>query len=324
MTDSTAPRVSVVKPIGLSLRRMREVLFGPFDFKKWLCLGFCSAVAGSTASLNYRLFKTSPEIKDLLSWNALQLYVHQHIFWILFGLLGGLLIFLAIIWVNCRGSFMFLHGVVLNCAEIKTPWKKYKKLAGSLWVLNTLVGLLSLLNICTAIGIVFWSIIRNPLAENQFDTLDILHLIPLVGTLLVSAFFFGIIRLFTDAFVVPIMSLRGGTWRSAWEELAGLITNHPWRFILFLLFQVVLGLGIVLVILTVIVCTFLLGLILMLIPYIGSVFLLPISVFLRSYSLYYLAQFGESYDVFSVTVPSSLHPPKLQNHVGESLMGSVQ
>jgi len=38
------------------------------------------------------------------------------------------------------------------------------------------------------------------------------------------------------------------------------------------------------------------------IPYIGTVALLPIFVFKRSYSLYYFAQYGGQYDVFIPTV----------------------
>jgi len=34
-------------------------------------------------------------------------------------------------------------------------------------------------------------------------------------------------------------------------------------------------------------------------PYLGTVFLLPILVFERAYSLHYLAQFGPDYDVFA-------------------------
>jgi len=34
------------------------------------------------------------------------------------------------------------------------------------------------------------------------------------------------------------------------------------------------------------------------IPFLGTVLLLPVHVFKRSYSLYYLAQYGEEYDTF--------------------------
>jgi hypothetical protein len=37
---------------------------------------------------------------------------------------------------------------------------------------------------------------------------------------------------------------------------------------------------------------------LMALPYVGTVALLPVLVFKRSYSIYYLAQFGPAYNVF--------------------------
>jgi hypothetical protein len=36
----------------------------------------------------------------------------------------------------------------------------------------------------------------------------------------------------------------------------------------------------------------------MIIPFLGTVLLLPVHVFRRAYSLHYLAQYGEEYDVF--------------------------
>jgi hypothetical protein len=39
------------------------------------------------------------------------------------------------------------------------------------------------------------------------------------------------------------------------------------------------------------------------IPYLGTVLLLPVLVFKRSYSLYYLAQYGREYDALSSPMP---------------------
>jgi hypothetical protein len=81
--------------------------------------------------------------------------------------------------------------------------------------------------------------------------------------------------------------------------LGDLIRVNPWRFTLYILFQIVIGLGILLVLIVAVLCTCCLGGLLLLIPYIGSVLLLPVTVFQRSYSLYYLAQYGDRFDVFS-------------------------
>ena len=42
---------------------------------------------------------------------------------------------------------------------------------------------------------------------------------------------------------------------------------------------------------------------LMLLPYLGTVVLLPVLMFKRCYSLYFLAQFGRDYDVFPPEPP---------------------
>jgi hypothetical protein len=51
----------------------------------------------------------------------------------------------------------------------------------------------------------------------------------------------------------------------------------------------------------------------MAIPYIGTVLLLPVLVFKRSYPLYFLRQFGPGYDVFppapSAPPVTGLQPP---------------
>lgn len=44
---------------------------------------------------------------------------------------------------------------------------------------------------------------------------------------------------------------------------------------------------------------------LMMLPYIGTVLLLPILVFKRAYSLYFLGQFGPQYDVFGANQTSA-------------------
>ena len=47
------------------------------------------------------------------------------------------------------------------------------------------------------------------------------------------------------------------------------------------------------------------------IPYFSTVLLLPISVFRRSYSLYYLAQYGPDFNVFEPE-PEEVPPPVMQ------------
>ena len=298
MTDSYPVSVSVVKPIRPALKRMKEILFQPFSIRKWLSIGFCSFLAFRSASYSYKSFSHGNQ-KTSFGWADIQQYIHQHLTQVIWGSLAVLVVFLliffVIVWLNCRGQFMFLHCVALNRGEVAIPWKRFKQAAGNLWKFNSVIGLLILINILIAAAIVVYVKIRNP----YFGSGDFLRLLPLFGTFLLVVLVFCIITFFTKEFLVPIMFLRGGTWSDGWRELGDLIRVNPWRFTLYILFQIVIGLGILLVLIVAVLCTCCLGGLLLLIPYIGSVLLLPVTVFQRSYSLYYLAQYGDRFDVFS-------------------------
>jgi hypothetical protein len=110
-------------------------------------------------------------------------------------------------------------------------------------------------------------------------------------------------------FVVPIMFLRRTKCTAAWREFLGLLGANFGRFVLYLLFQIVLGMGISMVVLAAVVVTCCIAGCLMGIPYIGAVVLLPVLVFERSYSLYYLTQFGPAYSVFPAASPFMPPPP---------------
>src|SRR6185312_3129470 len=106
---------------------------------------------------------------------------------------------------------------------------------------------------------------------------------------------------FTVDFVVPILFLRGGKCLDAWKEFWRLLCAHAGLFTLYVLFQIVLGMAIGIIVLFAILLTCCIAGCLMAIPYIGTVLLLPVLIFQRAYSLYFLQQFGTAYDVFPPT-----------------------
>jgi len=123
---------------------------------------------------------------------------------------------------------------------------------------------------------------------------------------LVSGFlFFGavlivsaVISKFTKDFVVPIMYLHTDSAVSAWQTLLALLSANRARFVLYLLVQIAIAIVIGVMILMSVCCTCCFGACLLAIPYVGTVILLPVHLFTRSYSLYYLAQYGRQLDVF--------------------------
>ena len=297
------------------------MLFQPFNAEKWFILGFCAWLAtlgeragasfnfptggggrhGEAVDFHQSLQTAKDWIADNLHW-LIPVVVVAVIF-----LLGLWLVFT---WLNSRGKFMFLHCVALDRAEVGAPWHEYERDGDSLFKFSAVLGLVSALLLFPLLGVIGWMIFR------MVDFGDVLmrELLVAIGAALVFAvvaLVLGIVRKLTGDFVVPIMYLRRGRCLAAWREFWRLFSARIGDFVLYLLFQVVLGLAIGMITLFVMVftCCFCC---LMLLPYLGTVILLPLLVFARSYSALYFAQHGAEYNVFPVPpapVADPLPPP---------------
>jgi hypothetical protein len=312
--------VSVTLPISPAIERVKLLLFRPFDLGKWFVIGFCAWLAtlgqrGGGLNFNYnRRSQLHFTGEDLREWfEHARDYVMNNLNWLLpltivlvvFAIAAGV----AILWVRCRGTFMFLHCVALNKAEIAVPWNKYAAASNSLFAFRLVLGLISivpLLPIFAVMLVTFFRLINQTPSLRQI----FLGLLPLGLMFFAVGIFFFVIRKLTVDFVVPIMFLRGSKCVSAWSEFLGLFSLNVGRFIVYLLFQIVLGILVIMIVLAAFVATCCIACCLMIIPYIGTVLLLPVLAFTRSYSLYYLAQYGPHYDVFPPTpAPTPLAPP---------------
>jgi hypothetical protein len=103
----------------------------------------------------------------------------------------------------------------------------------------------------------------------------------------------------TNDFVIPIMHKHTLTCTAAWSYLWLTVGTNKFNLFLYLLFKA-------LVAMTVGFAFLFLGMItggvvsqMLIIPYVGTLLLLPILTFKRSFSLHYLRQFGSDFDLFA-------------------------
>ena len=117
-------------------------------------------------------------------------------------------------------------------------------------------------------------------------------LIMLVGIAPLSIF----MSLILD-FAVPSMYLRDETVKEAWKRVVReVLSGKIGTIVLYYLLKFVLGLGIAAIVFAITCATCCIaGL-----PYLSSVVFLPLAVFMRSYSLLFLEQFGENWKIFPV------------------------
>jgi hypothetical protein len=202
-------------------------------------------------------------------------------------------------WLSSRGRFMLLHCVAHNKAEVTNPWTKFRQHANSLFLFRIVLGLIGFITIgpplLLAIGVIIMMI-----AGNGAIIIGVLGAVVIGLIILVGAIIFALIRKFTMDFVVPIMFLRTTSCTAGWREFLTILSVNKARFVLYILFQIVLAIviGVIVWMGFCIGCCLCCVSFLLLIPYIGTVILLPVLVFKRAYSLLYLKQFGPEFDVF--------------------------
>jgi hypothetical protein len=308
--------VSVVDPIGPAIERVRTILFRPFNLERWLVIGFCAWLAqlgsngggGNGGSIGDRSAGNAGSVEQQID-NAKE-FIASNLHWIIPVAVGVLIFIVALIlllaWLSSRGRFMFLYCVAQNKAEIKNPWRLLSEHADRLFAFRVVLGIIGFVTAVVLIGLTVTYVLmtRTDLAMAIIGGV-------IGGLLFVAAMIaFGIVGKFTSDFVVPIMYLRTPSAVEAWRVLLAILSANKGRFVLYVLFQMVINIAVAaIVIIPACICCCLCCLYML--PYVGTVVLLPICVFQRSYSLFYLAQYGPQFNAFAPVVQAAppISPP---------------
>ncbi len=299
--------------------RMLVILFRPFDLGKWFVVGFSAFLAGFLQGGNgFNNFNFNTNDFSKLngnqaanpSWDQ----IHSSLANVFSGLELGMIIFLGVIififfmafivllyWLGARGQFLFLDNIVRNRGAIAWPWQHYARQGNSLFLLYlaffalSIVVILPIAVIAVIMCIPLFQHHRWPLggeiAGFVFLGLLYLALCIVIGSILFVFREFG----------VPLMFRHGWMAWQAFLESLNIFRRHFWNVVLFILLRIALEIGVVII--SVIICCFTccIGAL----PYLGTVVLLPVLVFVRCFTLDCLAQFGPEYDVWTVDIPPS-------------------
>jgi len=295
----------VLDPLNPAIETAKKILFSPFDLSKWFAIGFCAWLCmlgqGAGGGFNFPFggqgFSGGPggELRNRIMENLPIVITVAIIIFILF--VGFTALFL---WLSSRGQFMFLDCVAQNKGQVKEPWRKFKQHAHSLFLFRLSVVLVGFVTTAVTVGIIVVLVTTAYRSPAPVSIIAIMAIITMVGIALLAGMSLGLVIKYTQDFVVPIMYLKNYTCVDAWREFLHLLAENKSQFLIYYpLFQMAIGLGIgVIVIIAIFATCCCAGAILML-PYLGTVLLLPILVFMRAYSLHYLRQFGPQYNVFS-------------------------
>lgn len=280
---------------------MKKILFQPFDFKKWLVIGFAAFLSGhfGGGGFNFPLgnWGQHPASQNL---NAPDFEEWKPWLIIIIPIAIALILILIVLftWLRARGNFIFTDCIARNRAAIVEPWREYRKEGNSyfLFLFAVAFGFMVLFGLTALIIFVPLGLFDQGRSSDAMTPIFIVLLIVLFIFWLCFAILFGLI----SYFMVPVMYIRRCRALDAFREVFNLVVSNVGPFILFCLFGFCLLLGAAMVsgIATCATCC------LALLPYVGTVILLPVFVCLRAFGLCFIRQFGPDYDVWS-TIPQS-------------------
>lgn len=328
--------INVLDPITPAVARAKLMLFAPFSVRKWLLVGLAAWLTQLSVGgrwLIEMIFKDLPKpsadnyqeiAQDLERWiNENLPNIEQ---WLtdaverslplLIGLtIAALVVAFVCLWIRSRGHFLFLNSVTRNEFKLKEPWRSCAPQGNSLFVFRILLTLLLGMTTLPFVSVIFYQLYQIVM----FGELDAGRLI-VCALCFLAACFFGLVGIvinkLTNDFVTPIMFRRQLRWRAAWSEFRRLLLGRKGAFSVYLLFQIllqeVLGTGAIVLhgmlsVIFLIAIPSSIGMVVL--PFLGVLVILPFLIFDRAYSLAFLAQFGDDYDLFAQSSSPASPPP---------------
>lgn len=291
------PKIEIFEPFGAAFELMKKILFQPFDFTKWLVIGFAAFLANLSGNSGFHYSRNTG--KGDWSFRSTSHNVAGSTDWLtscavpLLVLVVVLAVVIAVLvlWVGCRGRFIFTDCIVRNRGAIVEPWREFRREGNSFFLFSLLVGLVVVAIVAIAFVPVLLPFIQGWKEGAALVASLTFGIVLLVSVVLVIAVAWSLV----SQLMVPVMYRQRCRAMVAFREVVGLIVARPGPIALYLLFFFVLGLAT-----AVISCLSLpFTCCVAAIPYVGTVVLLPIYVVLAAFPLFFLRQFGPQYDVWT-------------------------
>jgi hypothetical protein len=300
--NGTEPKIEIFKPFGDAFELMKRILFQPFDFKKWLVIGFAAWLAnlgggGGGGSFDYP--DNQREEAHKLNETIGQIPQPVLITGICILVCVVLLLIILFAWLRARGRFILVDCIVRNRAAIVEPWKEFRAEGNSFFLFSLLIALIVVPVIVIAgIALIVPFIPWRGQTEPGVGFWIGISLTAFISVCLI------VVWAIVSQLMVPIMYRQRCRARAAFAQAVNLVSAHPGPVLLYMLFFVLLAVAMVMISCVVTCATCCIAAI----PYVGTVILLPIPVTLGAFLLLFLRQFGPDYDVWAGFMPPEFSP----------------
>jgi hypothetical protein len=293
-----------------AMEHTRRRLF-PFRFETWLVLGFatfldqCGRQWSSPGPFRVDdLHGGGPDLSGLPDWIAAHAAHLTVVVAIALVLLVGLTA--LVLWINCRGIFIYMDDVATGRAEIARPWREHAERSQSLfaWRFGIAMAALVVLVLVAAVGVAVAVALRGasrsaaPLGPG-LAVLLMAGAIAGLFLLFLAVCALGLVSLALRDFVAPLQWQAGVSCTAAIKLFLALLRRNPGTFVVYVLLKLVfamaLGIAFLLAGCLTCCCAFL--------PVVGQTVLQPFFYFERSWSLHLLRSLGHD------LLPAPTPPP---------------
>lgn len=317
METNGSRKIEIFAPFSSALDLTKLILFQPFDLAKWMIIGFAAFLAhfnGGGGGFNFNRRWTGCDWKAQMHSTTRGVFDNTESmpvwFWpvFLFAMLFVFALVVLFMWIGARGKFIFTDCIVRNRAAIVEPWKEFRAEGNSYFLYSLLIFFLCGFLVALA-SMPLW--LPLALGHGFPEGVPLFFGLGLIAMAIVAL---GVTVSLLSVFVVPVMYRRRCGAGEALRFALSAITSHPVPVILYFLLSIVLAIALVLIgcLAACVTCC------IAAIPYVGTVLLLPLHVFLASFALLFARQFGDDYDAWAkvlavepvVALPDP--PPPLQ------------
>jgi len=312
--------ISLSTPIQKAFEQIKKILFTPFAPEIWIYLGF-SAWLSSLTETGFKFylpgnFYEGPIFhgteKHKLDFESLVRQIEKIDLDFVLPLAGIILVtllgvYLLLSWIAARGKFMFLENTVLIQKAVKAPWIANRSLANSLFIWKLILGLLSFIIyipvfLLTALSLFdFFKNLLPGLSPDWVAWVPVINsagLAILIPANIILLIIFALIFMTLEDFIIPLM------WKHRQNTLAAVqlfipeLKRNAGNFIVYFLFRWILMLASGVIVFLVVIFTCCIAGCLLAIPLVGTILLLPVHLLFRLFSVYYLGQSGDDYNLF--------------------------
>lgn len=300
--------VSPIEAAREAIAHTRRIVF-PVRLETWIVLGFLAFLdqcgrtgwnSGANWSLGDGRGRGEEAAREVFAGgvpsaiDAALAWLSAHLVLVVASAIAGFLVVTGVLalvmWINARGTFMYLDAVASGRAEVKRPWREHGPAASTYFAWRLGIVLAAFLVVLTIASLALVSVVAAVRSGPEWWSRWplVLALAPVVLVLLFALPLLALAGVALRDFVAPLQISAALTCGQAVRVFEGLLVAHPGAFVIYLLLKIVLLVATAVVVLVGGCLTCCLGFL----PVVCQTLFQPLFFFERAWPLFLLRQMG--------------------------------